>query len=175
MAELRLGRDLGQTEMRSHWPPPPQPHCVHGQDLVTLLGRGHQDQDLPQKLPSGTEVWAWGCSRLGLEGHCSLAPSPPYDLGTSPSAGGARVGTHGAACAALSLGALRQLRSTAPVLAEQSLHAVDDVPDAVDEAVPLRLEDELVVDLVGGCRSCSAPSRARQTPTPTPALAPRSP
>lgn len=54
------------------------------------------------------------------------------------------LGTHGAA---LHLRALGQLRSAAPILMEQRLHTVDDVPDTVDEPVPLRLEDELVVDL----------------------------
>lgn len=58
-----------------------------------------------------------------------------------------QVGTHGAAQSTVSLGALGQLGATAAVLAEQGLHAVDDVPDAADETLPLRLEDELIVDL----------------------------
>lgn len=48
-----------------------------------------------------------------------------------------QAGTHGAAHSTLGLGALGQLGATAPVLAEQRLHAVDDVPDPADEAVPL--------------------------------------
>ena len=107
--------------------------------------------------PRPTEEW--GCSCPGLEDPAPQHPpcrapwgraAPAATLGTDafPSAAGAGLGTHGAACAALGLGALGQLGGTAPVLAEQGLHAVDDVLDAVDEAIPLRLEDELVVDLV---------------------------
>lgn len=78
-----------------------------------------------------------------------------------------QAGTHRAAQSTVSLGALGQLGATT-VLAQQGLHAVDDVPDAADETLPLRLEDELIVDL-RVWRGQSAPSPARHTPpSPSP-------
>lgn len=90
---------------------------------------------------------------------CSVSPGPQQGV--------PGLGTHGPAAATLCLGALGQLGGAAPVLAQQGLHAVDDVPDAVDEAVLLRLEDELVVDLEGAARGVLGAHRSRR-PVPSP-------
>lgn len=78
----------------------------------------------PQSPPHSTP---WG----------QAAPPAVLRVSSFPSAGRARLGTHGAARTTLSLRALRQLGGAVPILAEQGLHTVDDVPDAVDEAIPL--------------------------------------
>lgn len=120
------------------------------------------------------------CHRSGqvtTGGPCTPGPPPPWGPGSIPSHAQqqqqlpqhwqGQAGTHGAAHCTLSLGALGQLGATAPVLAEQSLHAVDDVPDTADEALPLRLEDELIVDLRVERPLNTQPSQAAPTFTLT--------
>lgn len=126
-------------------------------------------------LPGTVPPRPRGASCTELEGigahtarpqHRAAPPRAVLGVPRVPSRGVPGPGTHGPAAATLCLGVFGQLGGAAPVLAQQGLHAVDDVPDAVDEAVLLRLEDELVVDLEMGRRGgCSAPAATVPPPT----------